>query len=284
MTCRTLPQSGPGPGAHATGATARRRREGVGGAAGRAPHQRDDGEPHVFAVGADLAGPAAPGADPDHDEHDHIVLDRTSLPATLTSRMCFVPASCKCTAAVCDDVIIPFPASRRKRSADHCVMEPAAAVNAAPQVNQWANVHRWEMRTRPFVRTLEFLWQEGHTAHASVRFMASPFDGFAVHTSSTLLRGPMFVRLTALKTEAIASLVLFSNTAVNPAQPEEAEAMAMAMVRVYEDAAVSLAAMPVIAGRKSRLESFAGADTTYTIEAMMGDGRALQARTSQTPQ
>ena len=54
--------------------------------------------------------------------------------------------------------------------------------------------------------------------------------------------------------------------------------MAMAMVRVYEDAAVSLAAMPVIAGRKSRLESFAGADTTYTIEAMMGDGRALQAR------
>ena len=54
--------------------------------------------------------------------------------------------------------------------------------------------------------------------------------------------------------------------------------MAMAMVRVYEDAAVNLAAMPVIAGRKSRLESFAGADTTYTIEAMMGDRRALQAR------
>ena len=62
------------------------------------------------------------------------------------------------------------------------------------------------------------------------------------------------------------------------AQPEEAEAMAMAMVRVYEDAAVGLAAMPVVAGRKSRLESFAGADTTYTIEAMMGDCRALQAR------
>jgi len=53
-------------------------------------------------------------------------------------------------------------------------MEPAAAVNAAPQVNQWANVHRWEMRTRPFVRTLEFLWQEGHTAHASVRMMTPP--------------------------------------------------------------------------------------------------------------
>jgi len=80
------------------------------------------------------------------------------------------------------------------------------------------------------------------------------------------------------KLDAIASPVFLSNIAANPAQPEEAEAMAMAMVRVYEDAAVSLAAMPVIAGRKSRLESFAGADTTYTIEAMMGDGRALQAR------
>ena len=60
--------------------------------------------------------------------------------------------------------------------------------------------------------------------------------------------------------------------------------MAMAMVRVYEDAAVSLAAMPVIAGRKSRLESFAGADTTYTIEAMMGDCRALQARSHHAQQ
>lgn len=96
-------------------------------------------------------------------------------------------------------------------------------------VNQWCNVHRWEMRTRPFVRTLEFLWQEGHTAHATAA---------------------------------------------------EAEAEAMQMIRVYEETAVNVAGMPVVAGRKSKTESFAGADITYTIEAMMGDGRALQAGTS----
>jgi len=96
-------------------------------------------------------------------------------------------------------------------------------------LNQWCNVHRWEMRTRPFVRTLEFLWQEGHTAHATA---------------------------------------------------EEAEAEALAMIRMYEEFAVSQAAMPVVAGRKSKIESFAGANITYTIEAMMGDKRALQAGTS----
>lgn len=96
-------------------------------------------------------------------------------------------------------------------------------------INQWANVVRWEMRTRPFIRTSEFLWQEGHTAHA---------------------------------TEA------------------EADRQAMEMIRVYEDFAVNMAAMPVIVGRKSRLEKFAGAKYTYTIEAMMGDGKALQAGTS----
>ncbi|GAB4818966.1 hypothetical protein N2152v2_006012 [Parachlorella kessleri] len=96
-------------------------------------------------------------------------------------------------------------------------------------LNQWANVHRWEMRTRPFVRTLEFLWQEGHTAHAT---------------------------------------------------PEEAEEETLRMIRVYEDFAVNAAAIPVIAGRKSRIESFAGANCTYTIEAMMGDKKALQAGTS----
>lgn len=96
-------------------------------------------------------------------------------------------------------------------------------------VNQWANVHRWEMRTRPFVRTLEFLWQEGHTAHAT---------------------------------------------------PEEAEEETIRMLRIYERFAIDVAAMPVIAGRKSRRESFAGANCTYTIEAMMGDRRALQAGTS----
>ena len=96
-------------------------------------------------------------------------------------------------------------------------------------LNQWCNVHRWEMRTRPFIRTLEFLWQEGHTAHATA---------------------------------------------------EEAEAKAMEMIRVYADFAVTQAAMPVIPGRKSRVESFAGANVTYTIEAMMGDKKALQAGTS----
>uniref|UniRef100_A0A7S0RZ60 proline--tRNA ligase n=1 Tax=Chlamydomonas leiostraca TaxID=1034604 RepID=A0A7S0RZ60_9CHLO len=97
------------------------------------------------------------------------------------------------------------------------------------RVNQWCNVHRWEMRTRPFVRTLEFLWQEGHTAHAT---------------------------------------------------PEEAEEEAMRFVRIYEAFASGVAGMPVVAGRKSRIESFAGANRTYTIEAMMGDRRALQAGTS----
>lgn len=97
------------------------------------------------------------------------------------------------------------------------------------KINQWANVHRWEMRTRPFVRTLEFLWQEGHTAHAS---------------------------------------------------PEEARATAREFVDLYAKFAVEAAALPVVAGRKSRLESFAGANVTFTIEAMMGDRRALQAGTS----
>ncbi|WIA20581.1 hypothetical protein OEZ85_004969 [Tetradesmus obliquus] len=96
-------------------------------------------------------------------------------------------------------------------------------------LNQWANVHRWEMRTRPFVRTLEFLWQEGHTAHAT---------------------------------------------------PEEAEAEALAMIQLYAEFATTQAAMPVVVGRKSKLESFAGANVTYTIEAMMGDKKALQAGTS----
>jgi prolyl-tRNA synthetase len=96
-------------------------------------------------------------------------------------------------------------------------------------VNQWCNVTRWEMRTRPFVRTLEFLWQEGHTAHATA---------------------------------------------------EEAEEETVRMVRMYEEFAYSMAAMPVVTGRKSRIESFAGADCTYTIEAMMGDKKALQAGTS----
>ena len=95
--------------------------------------------------------------------------------------------------------------------------------------NQWANVVRWEMRTRLFLRTAEFLWQEGHTAHATA---------------------------------------------------EEAQQMAETMVQVYADFARNVMALPVIVGHKSPNERFAGALDTLTIEAMMQDGKALQAGTS----
>ncbi len=96
-------------------------------------------------------------------------------------------------------------------------------------VNQWANVVRWEMRTRLFLRTAEFLWQEGHTAHAT-------------------------------KEEAIAETVK--------------------MLDVYADFAENWMAMPVIKGVKTESERFAGAEDTYCIEALMQDGKALQAGTS----
>lgn len=96
-------------------------------------------------------------------------------------------------------------------------------------VNQWANVVRWEMRTRLFLRTAEFLWQEGHTAHAT-------------------------------KQEAL----------------EEADKM----IHVYADFAQDYMALPVVIGRKSDSERFAGAEETYTIEALMQDGKALQSGTS----
>lgn len=96
-------------------------------------------------------------------------------------------------------------------------------------INQWANVVRWEMRTKLFLRTLEFYWQEGHTAHAAEQ-------------------------------EAV----------------EETERM----LQVYADFARTEAAVPVIPGRKSESEKFAGAVATYSIEAMMGDTKALQAGTS----
>jgi prolyl-tRNA synthetase len=97
------------------------------------------------------------------------------------------------------------------------------------KINQWANVVRWEMRTRLFLRTAEFLWQEGHTAHAT-------------------------------KVEAV----------------EEARLMQ----EVYSDFAEKFMAMPVIKGVKTESERFAGALDTYTIEALMQDGKALQAGTS----
>ena len=96
-------------------------------------------------------------------------------------------------------------------------------------INQWANVMRWEMRTRIFLRTAEFLWQEGHTAHAT---------------------------------------------------KEEAQEEAIKMLNIYADFAEKYMAVPVIKGVKSANERFAGALETYTIEAMMQDGKALQSGTS----
>ena len=96
-------------------------------------------------------------------------------------------------------------------------------------INQWANVVRWELRPRLFLRTMEFFWQEGHTAHAT---------------------------------------------------HEEAEEETLRILDIYTDFAVNEAAIPVIPGRKSDSEKFPGALTSYTIEAMMGDKRALQAGTS----
>ena len=96
-------------------------------------------------------------------------------------------------------------------------------------INQWANVVRWEKVTRPFLRTTEFLWQEGHTAH---------------------------------ETE------------------EEAEEETLKILELYKEMVETELAMPVVTGRKSESEKFAGALRTYSIEALMGDGRALQAGTS----
>ncbi len=96
-------------------------------------------------------------------------------------------------------------------------------------INQWGNVVRWELRTRLFLRTLEFYWQEGHTAHATA---------------------------------------------------EEAQEETIRMLNVYADFAISDAAVPVVPGLKSEKEKFAGAVRSYSIEAMMGDTRALQAGTS----
>src|SRR5690606_4389067 len=96
-------------------------------------------------------------------------------------------------------------------------------------LNQWANVVRWEMRTRLFLRTMEFLWQEGHTAHAT---------------------------------------------------REEAVEETLRMLGVYTTFAEEYMAVPVIQGVKTASERFAGAVDTYTIEALMQDGKALQAGTS----
>jgi len=96
-------------------------------------------------------------------------------------------------------------------------------------INQWCNVVRWEKTTRPFLRTSEFLWQEGHTVHST---------------------------------------------------PEEAEEEALKMLGVYKEFVESELAIPVVSGLKTEREKFAGALRTYTIEALMADGKALQAGTS----
>ncbi len=102
--------------------------------------------------------------------------------------------------------------------------------NDLPKIyNQWANVVRWEKTTRPFLRTSEFLWQEGHTVHAT---------------------------------------------------PEEARKMTRKMIKVYAKFLEKFLAVPVIVGKKTHKEKFAGAVSTYTIEAMMKDGKALQSGTS----
>jgi prolyl-tRNA synthetase len=96
-------------------------------------------------------------------------------------------------------------------------------------INQWANVVRWEKVTRPFLRTTEFLWQEGHTAHETA---------------------------------------------------DEAQEETLTILALYKEFAENVLAMPVVDGQKSSSEKFAGAERTYSIEALMGDGRALQAGTS----
>ncbi len=95
--------------------------------------------------------------------------------------------------------------------------------------NQWCSVVRWEKTNRPFLRTSEFLWQEGHTLHETA---------------------------------------------------EEAKAETLQMLGIYKEVAEDLLAMPVVCGQKSENEKFAGADSTYTIEALMHDGKALQSGTS----
>ena len=95
--------------------------------------------------------------------------------------------------------------------------------------NQWCNVLRWEKETRPFLRSREFLWQEGHTVHETAK---------------------------------------------------EAEERTLMMLDIYADVIENLLAIPVLKGRKTKKEQFAGADATYTVETMMHDGRALQAGTS----
>lgn len=147
-------------------------------------------------------------------------------------------------------------------------------------LNQWANVTRWEMRTRPFVRTLEFLWQEGHTAHAT----PEEAEEEAIRMIEMYREFSYDVRLGPLPTPpppppplSAAAPPPFRRAPLRPRPPAPA-----LRLKYCAPALVfwQVASIPVVVGRKSRVESFAGADCTYTIEAMMGDGKALQAGTS----
>lgn len=163
-------------------------------------------------------------------------------------------------------------------------------------LNQWVNVHRWEMRTRPFIRTLEFLWQEGHTAHATVRSaeekrtcMSCNFQWhcallfwiltlFFTVFGSELCTCPKDTILMTLRASSMCkshTIPLFEGS-LHDIQAEEAREEALRMLDVYVNCARNLLAMPVVPGRKSNIESFAGANVTFTIEAMMGDMKALQ--------
>lgn len=115
------------------------------------------------------------------------------------------------------------------------------------------------MRTKPFIRTLEFLWQEGHTAHATPEEAEKEVHIFITLRNSSLISD--------------APLFLVTGYCCCWLQ-------ALQMIDVYTKFAYEQAAVPVITGRKSRVETFAGAEKTYTIEAMMGDRKALQAGTS----
>ena len=123
-----------------------------------------------------------------------------------------------------------FVLGQRQKPYSRSLLKVIQSYRDLPKLyNQWCSVVRWEKTTRPFLRSTEFLWQEGHTAHATA---------------------------------------------------EEAEERTIQMLNVYADFCENVLAIPMIKGRKTDKEKFAGANSTYTIEALMHDGKALQSGTS----
>ncbi len=142
--------------------------------------------------------------------------------------------------------------------------------------NQWCSVVRWEKTTRPFLRSREFLWQEGHTAHATAEEaeertiqMLNVYADFSVvrweKTTRPFLRSREF---------------LWQEGHTAHATAEEAEERTIQMLNVYADFCEQVLAFPVVKGQKTDKEKFAGAEATYTIESLMHDGKALQSGTS----